>query len=80
MNRPYKLIHRLSNIMFVPTVMLIMAGVVKCSETSNHSAHESFAVTAHDVPELQSVQTDTNRSNEISENHRGKILADNITR
>lgn len=68
MNRPYKLIHRLSNILFVPPMM--WAGVVKCSE--------SLVVTAHDTSEPLSVQTDTDRNNKLFKN-RGEIVADTIT-
>ena len=79
MNRPYKLIHRLSNVLFVPSVMLILAGVVKCSETSDHSVHGSLVVTAHDTSEPQPVRADTNRNNKLFENHRGGIVSDTMS-
>lgn len=65
MNRSYQLIHRLSDVLFVPTVMLILAGVVKCSD--NHSVYESLVVTAHDTSEPQSVRADTNHNNTLFE-------------
>ena len=65
MNRLFKLTHRLSNVLFVPTVMLILAGVVKCSQTSDRSVHDALTVTAHNTSEPQSVQEDTNGNNAI---------------
>ena len=80
MNRPCKLIRLLSNVLFVPTVMLILAGVVKYSETSDHRVHESLDVTAHDTSETQSVRADNNRNNKLFENHRGEIRTNNMNR
>ena len=67
MNRPFKLTHRLSNVLFVPTVMLILAGVVKCSQDSDHSLHESLTVAAHDTSGPHSTQADIDSNNTLSE-------------
>lgn len=67
MNRPNKLIHRLSNVLFVPTVMLILAGVVKCSQLPDHGGHKPLALTAHNTSGLQAVQAGTNGNNELPE-------------
>ena len=80
MNRLFKLTHRLSNVLFVPTVMLILAGVVKCSQTSDRSAHDSLTVAIRNTSEPQSVQEDTNGNDALFENHPSEISAGNMNR
>jgi|GEM_PF-5935924 len=54
MKPPYKLVHRLWSILFVPTIMVILAGVVKCSHPLNHDAHEPLKVADQTSPESKS--------------------------
>jgi len=49
MKRLYRLIHRFSSVLFVPTVMLILVGVVKCSQPVDQSVREPLAVAAQDA-------------------------------
>lgn len=49
MKRPYPLIHRFSRVLFVPTIMLILVGVVKCSQPADQSMRESLAIAAQDT-------------------------------
>lgn len=65
MHRPYKLIHRLSNVLFVPTVMLILAVVVKCSQPLHHSVHEPLTVDASDADWLHPLEADPKGNNEL---------------
>lgn len=49
MKRLYRLIHRFSSVLFVPTVMLILVGVVKYSQPVDQSVREPLAVAAQDA-------------------------------
>lgn len=49
MKRSFRLIHRLSSVLFVPTMMLILVGVVKYSQPAGHGVHEPLAMAAQDT-------------------------------
>ncbi len=49
MKRLSRLIHRLSSVLFVPTMMLILVGVVKHSQPADHDVHEPLAVAAQET-------------------------------
>ena len=49
MKGTYKLIQRLSRVLFVPTIMLTLVGIVNYSQPAGHGVHEPLAVAAQDA-------------------------------
>ena len=49
MKRTHRLIQRLSSVLFVPTTMLILVGIVSYSQTADHGVHEPIALAAQDT-------------------------------
>lgn len=64
MNRPVRLVHRLYNILFVPLVMLVLASVVKCSQTPDPDDTQELALTHQTTALAQSIQADPPSKNE----------------
>jgi serine protease Do len=49
MKPPIQLAHRLSSVLFVPTVMFILVGVLKCSQPANQAMRGPLAMAAQDT-------------------------------
>jgi len=49
MKRTHRLIQRLSSVLFVPTTMLILVGIVSYSQTADHGVHEPIVLAAQDT-------------------------------
>ncbi len=49
MTRPYRLIQQLSRVVFVPTVIFILFGVVKCSQPADQSVRTPLAMAAQET-------------------------------
>ncbi|OQW35866.1 MAG: hypothetical protein A4E19_15525 [Nitrospira sp. SG-bin1] len=59
MMRFHGFLHRLAGILFVPTLMVLLAGVVRCSQPSSHGVHQRHAFGTHNPAQLQPVQADS---------------------